>query len=296
VGAAVVQKSNISESSVAFNIGAAGKIKSRSVRNPGRLPLTEAAKELLRSDPLGFLGRYSHYYVYKITYGGSFSGAVTLNSKTSSSSSALDFAGELTLPAELKDLNGHAKVDFQRKVNEHSHEVDMELQAGWLGGTGVEMESPPTLEALLSRYTQWHDTWRTDPHPLKIVLRRWIDAHDVQSIVNTLDRETQRVFSDHRVHPFIETMLRREAEDMQELQASLEDAMTWPELQSNRTAEFELMKVRIDVQRHMIEVEHLDQIAMLRRQIELMNGDQSWFTAYKLRRAFEDIKLSVGRD
>jgi len=266
-----------------------------SVQNPGRLPLTDAAKELLRIDPLGFLGRYSHYYVYKIAYGGSFSGMVTLNSKASSSSNALDFTLDLSLPAELKDLNGDAKVDFQHKVNQHSHEVDMELQAAWLGGKGVEMESPPTLEALLSRYTQWHDTWRSDPHPLKIVLRRWIDSHEVQLIVNTLDRETQRVFSDHSVHPFIETMLRREAEDMRELQASLEEAMTWPELQSNRTAEFELMKLQIGVQRHMIEVEDLDQIAMLRRQIELMNGDQSWFTAYELQRGYEDIKLSVGR-
>jgi len=193
--------------------------------------------------------------------------------------------------------NGDAKVDFQRKVDQHSSEVDMELQAAWLGATGVEMwkVQPPTLEALLSRYTQWHDSWRTDPHPLKIVLRRWIDAQEVQSIVNTLDRETQRVFSDHSVHPFIETMLRREAEDMQELQASLEEAMTWPELQSNRATEFELMKLQVDVQRHMVEVEHLNQIAMLRRQIELMNGDQSWFTAYKLNREFEDIKLSIGR-
>merc|ERR1712048_120063 len=284
-----------SESSVVFTIGAAGEIKSRSIQNPGRLPLTEAAKELLRNDPLGFLGGYSHYYVYKIAYGGSFSGVVTLNSKTSSSSSALDFALELSLPAELKELNADAKVDFQRAVNQHSHEVDMELQAGWLGGTGVQMESPPTLEALLTRYTQWHDTWRADPYPRKIVLRRWTDAHDVQAIVNTLDRETQRVFSDHSVQQFIETMLRREAEDMQELQASLEEAMAWPEMQSNRTAEFELMKLQIDIQRHMIEVEHLDSIAMLRRQIDLMNGDQSWFTAYKLNRAFEDIKLSIGR-
>merc|ERR1712048_581834 len=82
---------------------------------------------------------------------------------------------------------------------------------------------------------------------------------------------------------------------MQELQAFLEEAMTWPELQFNRTAEFELMKLQVEVQRHMIQVEHLDEIIMLRRQIELMNGDQSWFTAYRLSREFEDIKLSIGR-
>merc|ERR1712232_162837 len=220
-------------------------------------------------------------------------GAVTLNSKTSSSSSALDFTSDLSLPAEFNALNGDASVDFQRKVDEHSHQVDMGLEAGWLGGTGVEMESPPTLEALLSRYRQWHGTWRSDPHPLKIVLRRWIDVHDVQLIVNTFDRETRRVFSDHSVHPFIETMLRREVEDMKELQASLAEAMTWPELRANRTAEFELVKLQIDAQRHMVEVEHLDQIAMLRRQIDLMNGDQTWFTAYKLRRAFEDTKRAI---
>jgi hypothetical protein len=282
---------------VGFTIGAAGSTKSTSVQNPGRLQLTEAAKELLRTDPLGFLGRYSFYYVYKIVYGGSFMGAVTLNSKTSSSSSALDFTLDLSLPAELKDLNGDASVDFKKAVDQHSHEVDMDLQAGWLGGTGVEMESPPTLDALLSRYRQWHDTWRSDPHPLKIVLRRWIDVHDVQLIVNKIeDRETRRVFNDHSVHPFIETMLRREVEDMNELQASLTEAMTWPELQANRTAGFELMKLRINVQRHMLDVEHLDQITMLRRQIELMHGDQSWFTAYELRRAFEDTKQALGRN
>lgn len=222
-------------------------------------------------------------------------GAVTLNSKTSSSSNALDFTLDLSLPAEVKDLNGGASVDFQKAVDKHSHEVDMDLQAGWLGGTGVEMESPPTLEALLSRYRQWHDTWRSDPHALKIVLRRWIDVHDVQLIVNTFDRETRRVFNDHSVHPFIESMLRREVEDMHELQASLAEAMTWPELRSNRTAQFELMKLQINVQRHMVDVEHLDQITMLRRQIELMNGDQSWFTAYELRRGFEDTKHAIGR-
>jgi hypothetical protein len=294
-GAAVVKASNISESSVAFTIGAAGETRSTSVRNPGGLQLTEAAKELLRNDPLGFLGRYSHYYVYKITYGGSFAGAVTLDSKTSSSSSALDFTLDLSLPAELDDLSGDASVDFQRKVDAHSHEVDMNLQAAWLGGTGVQMESPATLEALLSRYRQWHDTWRSDPHPLKIVLRRWIDVHDVQLIVNTLDTQTRRVFSDHSVYPFMETLLRRELEDMQELQASLSRAMLWPELQSNRTAEFELMNLQFDVQRHMVEVEHLDEITMLRRQVEFMNRDDSWFTAYKLRRAFEDTKHAIGR-
>merc|ERR1712048_40032 len=116
-----------SESSVAFTIGAAGEIKSRSIQNPGRLPLTEAAKELLRNDPLGFLGRYSHYYVYKIAYGGSFAGVVTLDSKSSSNRNALDFAVDLSLPAELNDLNGDASVDFQREVDEHSHQVDMGL-------------------------------------------------------------------------------------------------------------------------------------------------------------------------
>merc|ERR1712014_145424 len=73
-------------------------------------------------------------------------GAVTLNSKTSSSSNALDFTMDLSLPAELNDLNGDASVDFQRAVDQHSHEVDMNLQAGWLGGEGVEMDSPPTQE------------------------------------------------------------------------------------------------------------------------------------------------------
>jgi len=257
--------------------------------------LTEAAKELLRNDPLGFLGRYSHYYVYKISYGGSFAGAVTLESKDSSSSSALDFTVDLSLPAGLDELAGDASIDFQKAVNQHSSEVDMNLQAAWLGAKGIEMDAPPTLEALLKRYRQWHDSWRSDPHPLKIVLRRWIDAHDVQLIVNTLDRQTRSVFSDHSVHPFIETMLRREVEDMQDLQASLSQAMAWPELKSNRTVEFELMKLQIDVQRHMVDVEHLDQITMLRRQVELMNGDQSWFTAYKLRRAYEDIKIAIGR-
>jgi len=171
----------------------------------------------------------------------------------------------------------------------------MNLQAAWLGATGIEMDSPPTLEALLKRYRQWHDSWRSDPHPLKIVLRRWIDAHDVQLIVNTLDRQTRRVFSDHRVHPFIETMLRRELEDLKELQESLSQAMTWPELKSNKTAEFELMMLQVDVHRHMIKVGHLDQITMLRRQVELMSGDQSWFTSYKVRLAYERIKTAIGR-
>merc|ERR1712151_432102 len=152
----------------------------------------------------------------------------------------------------------------------------------WVGGTGVHHSSNATPEAIAQTYQQWSDTWRSNPHSLKIVLRRWIDIEEIQQIINSHDFETQMLFHGDTVSPTIKTMLSKETGLMHMLQTSVGRAMDWNELKKSRTTEDVFRAFQFRVQQHTLAIERLDELEVMQRQREVLWGNKSWFIAQEL--------------
>jgi len=205
----------------------------------------------------------------------------------------LDFAFGFSV--NLGFFNIGANHKFLKDVEQRQEEVEMDFTADWVGGTGVHSSSDATPESMAKTYQQWSDTWRSNPHGLKIIMRRWIDLQEVQQLVNEHDAATQMLFHGDTLSPTIEKMLTKETGLMILLQASVGRAMEWRELKKDRATEDIFREFQFRVQRHTLALERLDETEVIRRQTEVLWGNKSWFIAESLVREFEDMKLAIGK-
>jgi hypothetical protein len=159
----------------------------------------------------------------------------------------------------------------------------------------VHLPPNATPATLGETYDKWSKTWRSNPHELKIALRRWIDIEEVQSIVNTHPPAIQKLFNADTLKPAIQKMLTSETADMSLLEHSLARAWDWKEMRYNRTLQDVFHSLNFKVMRHKLALEQLDSIGVLHRQNEVLEGDDTWFVARKLTREFEDLRLSLGK-
>jgi hypothetical protein len=289
----VLTKSEITTSSMAYILGASGEAKTTSFKNPVALQLTDAAAKLLAKDPMGFLERHSPNYVYAIVRGGSFLGVVTLNSRETAKTDALKFGFGFSVNAGFFTLG--ISTDFTREVKERKKDVKMVVSAKWLGGTGVPSTSEPTPASLAASFEEWGRTWRNNPHELKVVLRKWVDIEQVQTILNTHSKDIQRLFYADTLKPTMQTMLSQENGLVQLVQSSLTRAFDWIEVKSNRTLQDLFGALLQAVRRHILALERMDHIEALRLQGQVAAGNTSWFIAKSLLRQYEDMRLELGR-
>merc|ERR1712019_19957 len=121
------------------------------------------------------------------------------------------------------------------------------------------------------------------------------DIEEVQSIVNGHEAQIRRLFNQDTLKPTIQAMLTKENAELSLLKNSLRRALDWEELRRNRTVQDQWDDLNFEVMRHSLALEHLDHIGVLQRQNEVLNGDRSWFSAKRLTRKFEDMRLRLGR-
>merc|ERR1719422_1732102 len=127
-----MRRSQVSEKATAFFIGASGRTRIRTLDNPGALKLTDTAKQLLRANPALFLQFYSSTFVHTLTYGGSFLGSVTVNSKETSDDRDIQAFAGFSVNRGIFDVGGNSS--FQNTINEKTGKVSIFMNADWKGG------------------------------------------------------------------------------------------------------------------------------------------------------------------
>jgi hypothetical protein len=178
-GVSVATTSQMSESSIAFYIGASELVREEEIFNPGKLQLTGPALSKLQSDPLGFLTEYGPHYAFKVTSGGSFMGYFTLTEKESSSMTDVNVFASFT---ESIFFEAKASESFQDKVSSSSSHIKQVSGVTFKGGSATTNTSSPA--SLGNMFNEWERNMRSDPKAVKMTLRSWLDVEQVQAVVN----------------------------------------------------------------------------------------------------------------
>merc|ERR550532_3505036 len=268
-----MKRSQVSEKATAFFIGASGRTSTRTLDNPGALKLTATAKQLLTANPAMFLQFYSSTFVHTLTYGGSFLGSVTLNSKETSDDRDIGAFAGFSVNKGLFSASGN--TSFKNTIEEKTGKVSMFMSADWKGGQVQQDYSAP--EKLGDMFRSWDSTWRTSPAPLTLVTRRWIDLVDVQEVVFGLPADQMMLFFTDTISPIIQKKISVENAAIMKVESSVRQALSWLATASDATLRSCLEKLRDDIQRKRIVIDAMDDSQVLAIQAQFLNSDLSWF-------------------
>jgi len=268
-----MKRSQVSEKSTAFFIGSSGRTSVRTLDNPGALKLTDTAKQLLRTNPSLFLQFYSSTFVHTLTYGGSFLGSVTVNSKETSDDRDIGAFAEFSVNKGVFSAGGNSS--FQNTINEKTGRVEVFISADWKGGQVQQDYS--SADKMGDMFRSWDSTWRASPAPLTLVTRRWIDLVDVQEIVFGLPSDELMLFFTDTISPIIQNRISVENAAIMKVESSVRQALSWLATASDATLRTCLENLRDDIQRKRIAIDAMDDSQVLAIQTQFLNSDLSWF-------------------
>jgi len=274
-----MKRSQVTEKSLAFFIGASGTTQTRSIKNPGELKLTSAASSLLRSNPREFIARYGLRYIHSITYGGSFLGSVTLNSKNTVDERDIEAMAGFSVNKGLWSVSG--STEFQNKMSSENLDISTFINAQWVGGSNIsqDYQTPATLNAM---FEAWDGSWRENPAPITVITRRWIDSVDVQSIINSMSAADKELFNVPDVSGAMSSEISNENAQLALVDASLRRALVWNEIQSDSTRLSCLNSLSRDVSAQLMRIDLLTDSDVLIIQQQWLAGNYSWFVANSL--------------
>jgi hypothetical protein len=275
-----LKRSEVSERSIAFFIGASGRSKTRTMQKPVSMKLTSAAKTVLRNDPKRFLSLYGLKYVHTVTYGGSFLGSFTLNSKETSDMKDIQAFASVSVNKGL--FSAKASTEFQNTVSQKSGRVSIFASADWKGGSGI-ISNYATPESMGNMFNQWDRSWRSSPEPLTIVTRRWIDSAEVQEIVNAMSVEDKDLFYRDDISPIMQSEISEENAKIMMVEHSIKQALSWITTDNNQVMRSCLTNLNRDVLTKRLQIDGLDDVAVLLIQQQWLNRDYSWFASDSLR-------------
>jgi len=268
-----MKRSQVSEKSNAFFIGASGRTKTRSLNNPQNLKLTSTAKQLLRANASMFLQFYSSTFVHTLTYGGAFLGSVTVNSKETSDERDISAFAGFSVNKGIFSASGN--TSFKNTINEKTGKVSIFMNADWRGGQVQQDYSAP--EKMGDMFRSWDATWRTSPAPLTLVTRRWIDLVEVQEVVFGLPPDQMMLFFTETISPIIQKKISVENTAIMKVESSVRQALSWLAAASDATLRTCLENLRDDIQRKRIGVDAMDDAQVLAVQAQFLKSDLSWF-------------------
>ena len=190
-GMTSLKNSKSSTSSVTFYVGGAyPRIKTKTIKHPDKMKLAATKRAALVKDPATWISTYGLWYVYKVTYGGSFTATYTLTETSSSSSSSLDVFAKVdvsdfysaSVSGDYNDAKTNSEASFTEYVS-MSHNGG-KLPAGSLTGDATGM----TPEAMGELFTEWKNSMEDNvddaPAALTLTWRRYWDLEDVQAAVD----------------------------------------------------------------------------------------------------------------
>lgn len=290
---AYMKRSQVSEKSLAFFIGANGRTQTRTIQRPVALNLTSAAKDLLKRDPRQFITRHGLRYIHSITYGGSFLGSVTLNSRQTTDDRDVQACASLSVNKGFFSASG--STEFQNTISQQNLNVDVKVDAEWVGGSGIKADfrSPETLNKM---FTNWNSAWRANSVPLTVTTRRWTDSADVQSIVNSMPEEDQALFDSPDITFGIRREISEEHAKIALVDTSVRKALAWKEIQGDRATESCLKSLLRKVTAKLMRINLLDDSKVLIIQHDWLTGDYSWFEADSMHDGYLDCVKNVQPD
>jgi len=268
-----MKRSQVSEKATAFFIGASGRTSTRSLNNPQNLKLTSTAKMLLRANSSMFLQFYSATFVHTLTYGGSFLGSVTINSKETSDDRDIGAFASFSVNKGIFSASGN--TSFKNTINEKTGKVSVYMSADWKGGQVQQDYGSP--EKLGDMFRSWDATWRQSPAPLSLVTRRWIDLVEVQEVVFGLPPDQMMMFFVDSISPIIQKKISVENAAIMKVESSVRQALSWLATASDATLRSCLENLRDDIQRKRIGIDAMDDSQVLAIQAQFQNSDLSWF-------------------
>jgi len=241
--------------------------------------LTSAARELLLQDPRQFIARYGLRYIHTITYGGSFLGSVTLNSKQTVDDRDIGAMASVSVNKGLFSVKG--STDFQNKISRENLDISTFINAQWVGGTNVT-QNYQTPETLNTMFQAWDSSWRANPAPQTIITRRWADSAEVQSIINSMSDADKELFNVPDVTQAMSREITEENAKCALVDSSLRKALTWNELQGDQARLSCLRALSRDVSAQMMRIDLLTDSDVLIIQQQWLSGNYSWFVARSL--------------
>jgi len=271
-----MKRSQVSEKSLAFFIGASGVTRTRSIQNPGEMLLTSAAKELLRQEPREFIARYGLRYIHTITYGGSFLGSVTLNSKKTVDDRDIGVMAGFSVNKGLFSVKG--SQDFQNTVSQENLDVSIFINAQWAGGSNIS-QNYQTPETLNTMFEAWDSSWRANPSPITVITRRWSDSTEVQGLLNSMSAADKELFNVPDVTPAMSREISQENAQVALVDTSLKKAQTWNEIKGDQDRLSCLTALSRDVSAQLMRIDMLKDADVLIIQQQWLAGDYSWFVA-----------------
>merc|ERR550532_3697433 len=268
-----MKRSQVSEKATAFFIGASGRTSTRSLNNPQNLKLTSTAKQLLRANSSMFLQFYSGTFVHTLTYGGSFLGSVTINSKETSDDRDIGAFTSFSVNKGIFSASGN--TSFKNTINEKTGKVSVYMSADWKGGQVQQDYGSP--EKLGDMFRSWDATWRQSPAPLSLVTRRWIDLVEVQEVVFGLPPDQMMMFFVDSISPIIQKKISVENAAIMKVESSVRQALSWLATASDATLRSCLENLRDDISRKRIGIDAMDDSQVLAIQAQFLQYDLSWF-------------------
>jgi len=268
-----MKRSQVSEKAQAFFIGASGRTSTRTLDNPGALKLTSTAKQLLTANASMFLQFFSSTFVHTVTYGGSFLGSVTVNSKETSDDRDINAFAAFSVNKGIFSASGNSS--FQNTINEKTGKVEIFMSADWKGGQPQQDYSSP--EKMGDMFRSWDSTWRANPAPLTLVTRRWIDLVEVQEVAFGLPPDQMMLFFTDTISPIIQKRISVENSAIMKVESSVRQALSWLATAADATLRTCLENLRDDIQRKRIGIDAMDGSQVLAIQAQFLNSDLSWF-------------------
>ena len=156
-----IESSSVTEESVSHFIGGTVAANVERIRHPQNLKLNPSAKAVLQIDPMGFLSTYGQYFVTAITYGGSFLGSYTMNSRNSANSDELKAEASFSYSGGLYSASGSLEFMDKQATLEESLEIKADYRC--IPDTGAAREVPENPAALNKIYTDWSVSARENP-------------------------------------------------------------------------------------------------------------------------------------
>lgn len=287
-----MKRSQVSERSIAFFIGASARSHTRTIQDPIAMKLTPTAKALLQENPREFIELYGLRYIHGISYGGSFLGSVTLNSIETKDEKDVQACANFSATGGLFSASG--STEFQNTVSQYNLDISTFINAQWVGGHNI-VQDYRTPETLNNMFQQWDSSWRLNPAPKLITTRRWIDSEEVQEIVKAMSDEDKELFYADDVTKAIQTEISKEVAQVTLTQTSVNLALVWKEVEADQSTKSCLTQLSNDLTAKLITVSLLDDSSVLNIQERWLLMDYSWFQAGELHNRYlqcvKDVKL-----
>lgn len=280
-----LQESEASSLAITFALGQAQHSKREWFENPGKMKMTDHALDVLRSDPESFVHMYGTRYVYKVVYGASFLGYVTVSATSAVNKSSLSLFANFSAKLGLFKASGSAS--FDKAKTEAAGSVDTKIDLKWQGGLDVVQKPLDSPQDLGDAFERWGSTSTSNTVPQKILTRSYLDIPEVAQIVHDWRQKGNSVVAnlfDNR--PIFEETVKFVTEEVARvtyLAPEVDIVRDWLPGSYSETRQ-KLDSLTLDLRHHLLTLQAMNEEAMRARQSELLQRNFSFFTA----RSFED--------